>query len=110
MPVVTYVGLDVLTGKAEQAVLQALAESGEHLLAACMAATPVDTGTLRASEHLTLSGTQAKVSTGGEADEYALYVHEGTSKMAARKYMEGPLLANAPLYAEAMRKAAAGEF
>lgn len=110
-----YVGYGVLHAKGIAAVAHATGQSLEHLLGACQAATPVETGTLRASEHVDgphLGGDSVigYVRTGGEADEYALYVHEGTSKMAPRKYMEGPLVANKGTYANAIKAAAAGQF
>lgn len=79
-----------------------------------MAKAPVRTGTLRASIHVesivdsgfTVTGM---VATGGEAD-YAVYVEEGTSKMAAEPYMQPALIENAPAYAEAMARAARGQF
>lgn len=111
-----YIGLAVLVAKAHKAVEQAVTESCEHLVGMSQEVTPVDTGTLRASIHVdkiessgnTVTGT---VSTGGEADEYAIYQHEGTSRgVPATKFLEGPLQQNTPLYLEAMKRAAAGEF
>lgn len=112
----SYVGLGVLLAKGREAVLQATTEACEDLVNQAQAATPVDTGTLRASIHVesvvasgfTVTGT---VATGGEADEYAIYQHEGTSRgVPATKFLEGPLIANAPLYREAMARAAQGQF
>lgn len=110
----SYVGLAYLTGKAQAAVLQAVTESCEDLVGQAQNLTPVDTGTLRASIHVesvvqsgfTVTGT---VATGGEAD-YAAFVEMGTVNMAAQPYMEPALLANAPLYREAMARAARGAF
>jgi HK97 gp10 family phage protein len=53
--------------------------------------TPVRTGALRGSGTLTQAGTSAEIKYGGTAAGYALYVHEGTSRMAARKFLEGPM-------------------
>lgn len=111
----TYVGLGFLLGKAHGAVVQATTESGEHLLAAAQDETPVDTGTLRASGtvEVTSSATSATatVTFGGAAADYAIWVHEGTSRgMPAFKYLERPLLANASLYREAMARAARDAF
>lgn len=111
-----YVGLGVLLSKGRAAVLEATTECAEDLVAKSQAYTPVDTGTLSASQHVasvTQSGfrVEAVVSTGGEADEYAIPVHEGTSRgVPAFKYMERALLENAPLYAEAMAKASKDQF
>ncbi len=110
-----YVGLGILLAKGRAAVLDAVTESCEDLVGKAQERTPVDTGTLRASIHvdsivqsgLTVTGT---VATGGEADQYAVYVEAGTSKMQGFKYMEGALIENAPTYAEAMARAARGQF
>lgn len=112
---ITYVGLGVLTAKAAAAVREAVAESAEDLVGQAMDRTPVDTGTLRASIHVAEltangSGASAKVATGGEANEYAVYVHEGTSRMSARPFLAQALLDNAGVYAEAMARAARGAF
>lgn len=111
-----YVGLGVLLAKGRKAILEATEECAEDLVGKVQNATPVDTGTLQASVHVesvVQSGfhVTATISTGGEADEYAIPVHEGTSRgMPAFKYMEGPLLANASLYEEAMARASRGQF
>jgi hypothetical protein len=78
----------------------------------------------------------ATTSTGGESNRYAIFVHEGTGPHVieakggglmwpgaahpvkvvhhpgthANKYMEGPLIANTPVYLAALEAAAAGEF
>jgi hypothetical protein len=111
-----YCGLGVLLTKGRNAVKEATTECAEDLVGWAQDATPVDTETLQASIHVasvtqTALSCTAIVSTGGEADEYALYVHEGTSRgMPAFKYMEIPLLQMAPVYKAAMEKAAKGEF
>lgn len=82
-------------------------------------------------------GTTATVATGGESSDYAIFVHEGTGPhpidarnaqalawpgaahpvksvqhpgTRATKFLERPLVANRPLYLEAMARAARGEF
>lgn len=111
-----YVGLGILLAKGRAAVLEATTECAEDLVKQAQAATPVDTGTLQSSIHVesvTMSGfhAQAIVSTGGEADNYAVVVHEGSSRgMPAFKYMEVPLQQNAALYAEAMARASKAQF
>ncbi len=110
-----YVGLGVLLAKGQHAVLQAVTESCEDLAAKAMANAPVgETGNLRAGIHVesvVASGFKVTgtVATGGETD-YAGYVEGGTSKMDAQPYMEPALLENAPVYLEAMARAARGEF
>lgn len=111
----TYVGLGVLTQKAINAVEQAVTESAEDLVNQAQTITPVDTGTLKGSLHVVgveTGGTSvtATIATGGEANEYALYVHEGTTRMSARPFLATALMENAPVYLEAMRRAAAGAF
>lgn len=115
MPEVSYVGLGALEAKAIRALTQAVQEGAEHFVGVAMADTPVDTGTLRAS--ITNDGAQvagstvtARVHTGGEANEYAFYVHEGTSRMAGRPYLEGPLLNYEPVYTALFERAVAGVF
>lgn len=137
-----YIGTPALIAKGQAAILGAVTESAEHLVGAAMDATPEDTGTLKASIHVDSvhaggSTVTATVATGGEADEYAIFVHEGTGAHEIRakngkalawpggahpvkavmhpgtkpyKYLEGPLLANRPLYLLAMQRAAAGQF
>lgn len=103
MPQVRYVGVAFLQQRAIQAVSEAVGKAAADLEGRSQAVTPVDTGTLRASIHVegpTISGNEAtaRVSTGGEASDYAILVHEGTSRMAARKYIERPLLSMLPVY------------
>lgn len=111
----TYVGLATLTAKAMSAVEQAVTEAAEDLVDQAQTITPVDTGTLKASLHVVgveRGGTTvtAKVATGGEANEYALFVHEGTTRMSARPFLATALMENAPVYVAAMQRAAAGAF
>ncbi len=58
--------------------------------------TPVLTGALRGSGSLSQGGSQAEIKYGGTAAGYAIYVHEGTSRMAARKFLEGPMAEMGP--------------
>lgn len=111
-----YVGLGVLLGKGRAAILEATQEACEDLAGKAMNEAPVDTGTLRASIHVesvvqsgfTVTGT---VATGGEANEYAIFQHEGTSRgVPATKFLERPLIAHAPVYREMMAHAAKGQF
>lgn len=83
MPEVTYIGLEALLAKGRAAVLRAVTQADEDLVARQMEAAPVDTGTLRASIHvesIVESGdtVQATNATGGESSAYAIFVHEGT--------------------------------
>lgn len=114
MPEVKYVGLAFLHSRAIKAVAEAVGDAAEDLQGRSQEVTPVDTGTLKASIHVEgpeVRGNEAtaKVSTGGEASEYAIYVHEGTGRMAASKFIERPLLSMIPVYQryieEAGRKA-----
>lgn len=135
-----YIGTQTLLAKGIAAVTEAVEQSANHLVAAAAAAAPVDTGTLRASIHTDgarVGGftVTAKVATGGEANDYAVYVHEGTGPHIIRaknggflhfgdtfvrsvhhpgtiatKFLERPLLEYRPLYLEAMRRAAAAAF
>lgn len=83
MPIVTYKGVAPMIAAMQAAMATGVTQSAEMFVGKAMAATPVDTGTLRASIHVedvNVGGNTvtAKVSTGGESSEYALYVHEGT--------------------------------
>lgn len=115
-------GLGVLLGKAKGAVLEAVTESAEDLVARAMEATPIVTGTLQGSIHVeditqTAFSVTAVVATGGEASDYAVYIHEGMRKdgtyvrvAGPAKYLEGPLIEEAPVYREALARAARGAF
>jgi hypothetical protein len=114
LPKVRYVGLAFLNARGIAAVSKAVGEAAEDLQGRSQEITPVDTGTLKASIHVEgpeVRGNEAtaKVSTGGEASEYAIYVHEGTSRVAPSKFIERPLLSMIPVYQryieEAGRKA-----
>lgn len=103
MPEVRYVGSPALIARGMAAVRVAVAQSAEVLAADAADRAPVDEGTLQASIHvasITASGNEvtAKVSTGGEANEYALYQELGTSKMAAQPYMAPAALAHEQLH------------
>ena len=115
MPSVSYIGLPVMIARGQQAIEEAIAKAAEDLQGRSQAETPVKTGTLKASIHVEgpfSSGNtvEAKVATGGESSEYAIFVHEGTSRMAARKYIERPLLQMIPVYREFIRQAAQDKF
>lgn len=110
MPEVDYVGSQALLERGMAALRQAVAESAETLASAAQERAPVDTGTLRASIHVEkveASGLSvaAEVSTGGEANEYALYQEVGTSKMAAQPYMTPALVDHANLHRQVCEKA-----
>lgn len=79
---ITFIGADAIIARQLDAAERAAEQCGEHLLAAQMVATPVESGTLRASEHIESierSALQVTVTTatGGEASAYAARVHEG---------------------------------
>lgn len=142
MPEVTYIGYEALHARAAAALARWITQAAEDLVAHQMAAAPVATGTLRASIHvdsITEGGdsVEATTSTGGEANRYAIFVHEGTGphiiepKNAqalswpggdhpvkvvhhpgthANHYMSDPLLANVSVYETGLARAAAAEF
>lgn len=116
MPIFTYIGSPALMAKAARAAGNGVEQAAEHLVGASQAAAPVETGTLRASIHvqgIERSGTEvtATVATGGEANEYAVYQHEGTSRgVPATKFLEGPLIANRGLYEQFMQQAMRSAF
>jgi HK97 gp10 family phage protein len=93
----------------------AVVDSAEDLVGKSQANTPVDTGTLRAGQHVdsiseTATSVTARVATGGESDEYAIFVHEGTYKMAGRPFMANALIDNRAVYVEAIKRAARGAY
>lgn len=103
MPEVRYVGLSFLHSRGVEAVAQAVGKAALDLEGRAQSVTPVDTGTLKASIHVEgpeVRGNEAtaKVATGGEASDYAIFVHEGTGRMAASKFIERPLLSMLPVY------------
>ena len=122
MPEFSYVGLGVLQAKAMSAVAEAVTQAAHDLEGRAKAATPVDTGTLRASIHTdgpNVGGMSvtAKVQTGGEASDYAIFTHEGTGPhkinhpgTPAFKYLERPLIEMTPVYLAYMQRAAAAAF
>ena len=139
MPEVSYIGLPALIGRAMGAVEAAVGQAAEDLQGRAQGATPVDTGTLRASIHVEgpkVGGTEvtAMVKTGGESSEYAIFVHEGTGphKITAHgkalafdghfaksvnhpgtpafKFLERPLLEMTPVYIAYLQRAAAAAF
>ena len=103
MPEVRYVGLAFLHSRGVEAVAQAVGKAALDLEGRAQSVTPVDTGTLKASIHVEgpeVRGNEAtaKVSTGGEASDYAIFVHEGTGQTTPSKFIERPLLAMIPVY------------
>lgn len=71
--------------------------------------SPVDTGALRGSGTVVQSGgaggAEAEIKYGGTAAGYAIYVHEGTSRMEARKFLEGPMTEMGPMVLERIKAA-----
>lgn len=115
MPEVTYVGSAALMARGMAAVRQAVVESAETMATQAQALSPVDTGTLQASIHVSnveagAREVTATVSTGGEASEYAVYQELGTSKMAAQPYMAPALINHAPLHKAVCEAAWRGAF
>lgn len=139
MPQVTYIGLAALEARAIEALASGVTKAAHDLEGRAKAATPVDTGTLRASIHVDgpqIGGmsVEARVQTGGESSGYAAFVHEGTGphKITAHggglafngivvksvnhpgtpafKYLERPLLGMTPVYLAYLQRAAAAAF
>jgi hypothetical protein len=136
----SYVGTATLIGLGQGAVHQAVSDCAEDLAGKAQDETPTDTGTLKASIHVdgpygSGSFVFARVQTGGEASEYAIYVHEGTGAhlieakdggflhfgdtfarlvhhpgTRAYKFIEHPLLAEREVYLAFMAAAARAVF
>jgi HK97 gp10 family phage protein len=110
----SFIGVPALLALARDAATDGVQQCAEDFTGKAQAATPVDTGTLRGSIHIesvTASGStvSATVATGGEA-EYAIYVHEGTYKMAGRPFMSAPLIENRGVYEQVLARALRGRF
>jgi len=115
MPQVSYVGSEVLIGRAIGVLEDAVSQSGEALATTAQRLAPVDTGTLRASIHVdsvqrTGRSVTATVATGGEASEYAVYVELGTRRMGAQPYMTPALAQHEPVHAQMCANALRGAF
>jgi hypothetical protein len=100
-----YIGLAALTGRARKALKTGVVASANRLTGEIAQAAPVETGALRGSVHIAMeraSSTSYEVvlSTGAEADQYAIVQHEGTEFIhplgGQAKYVEGPLMAHEP--------------
>lgn len=72
----------------ERAVHRAVSKVAFHLEGQSKILSPVDTGRLRASIYTLIDSTQAFVSTNVN---YAMYVHEGTSRMTGQPFMREAL-------------------
>lgn len=82
---------------------KAFASAKGPLLADMQRRTPVDTGALRDSEQATSDDRSLTLTAG---TDHALYVHQGTSRMAARPFMRDAVEANIPAIVDAIVKAA----
>ena len=113
MPNVKYVGLAFLHQRGIQAVSKAVGEAAAELQAAAVPITPFETGTLQASIHVEgpdVRGFEAtaRVSTGGEASDYAIIQHENLSYIhttGIAKFIERPLLALTPKFTRKIEEA-----
>lgn len=110
-----YIGTAALLGRGRAAIREAVVDSAEDLVSQAQDRTPVDTGNLKASIHVASVvgaglGVEATVATGGEANEYAIYVHEGTYKMVGRPFLSQALIDNANVYRQAIARAAQGAY
>ena len=115
MPSVSFVGVAVIQARAVQACTRAVAEAAEDLVGKAQPLARFKTGTLRGSIHVESiapsgNGATAKVSTGGESSEYALFQHEGTRYMSGTHYLEQALLQNAGVYVQHLEDAANAAF
>lgn len=101
MPEVRYVGSAAIMAKAREALVVAVTEAAQRFVELAESDTPIESGTLRSSETsdtAKASGNTvtAKVHTGGAAQHYAFFVHEGTGVMTGRPYLEIPLFGYGP--------------
>jgi HK97 gp10 family phage protein len=110
----SFMGVPAILALARAGAVDGVTQAAEDFTGKAQAAAPVDTGTLRGSIHIesvSTSGSEvtATVTTGGEAG-YAIYVHEGTYKMAGRPFMSAPLIENRPVYLEVIARGMRGKF
>lgn len=116
MPQVTYIGLPALLARGQKAAEDAVSKAAEDLVGRAQEAAPFKTGTLKGSIHAedpVTSGmtVTAKVATGGESSEYAIFQHEGTSRgVPATKFLERPLITMAPVYLAYIQRAMRSAF
>lgn len=71
------------------------------ILAHSQREVPVDTGNLKNSGHVDTGNLTATIAYGAE---YAVYVHEGTRRMAARPFLRSAFDSVAPEIERALRK------
>jgi hypothetical protein len=135
-----FIGTEVLIAKGQAALRMALGQAAEDLAGRAQGETPTDTGTLKASIHVDGphgggNRVYVFVQTGGEASDYAIFVHEGTGAhlitakdggwlhfgstfakvvhhpgTRAYKFIERPLLAEAAVYRAFLQAAVAAAF
>jgi hypothetical protein len=91
--------LQRIANRIPEAAGRALHEEGQTIITRAKSdpSFPVDTGALRASGTVDAPKTRGRrvevdIGFGGPAAPYALYVHEGTKNMQARKYLEKHVL------------------
>lgn len=77
-----------LSAKIQTAVAAGWNTTGAQLLASAQAAAPVDTGELRDSGSISVSGTTLTIQFSAD---HAVYVHEGTRYMGARPFLRTTL-------------------
>lgn len=86
-------GLKGATAKAKKGIAAALAREKAPLLADMQRRTPVDRGELRASETAESDANSLTLAAG---TDHAVYVHQGTRRMAARPFAKDAIEAGAP--------------
>jgi hypothetical protein len=90
----------------KRAIGAGFAQAKESLLADMQRRTPVLSGALRDSESADSDETSLTLSAG---TDHALYVHNGTYRMAARRFMADAIEAGAPAIVDAIVAAAGSE-
>lgn len=83
-------------------ILQA---AGATMLADMQQRTPVDTGELRDSERMSVSGSTLRLEA---LADHAVYVHQGTARMGARPFMTDAVTAGIPDLAAKVAEAITG--
>lgn len=98
--------LPQMPAAAKRGVAKGFASAKGPLLADTQRRTPVDTGELRGSETATSDDTSLTLTA---SSDHAVYVHQGTRRMAARPFMRDAIGAGMPSIVNALADGIASE-
>lgn len=95
-----------MSAAAKRGIAKGFASAKGPLLADTQRRTPVDTGELRSSETAESDDTSLTLTAG---TDHAVYVHQGTRRMAARPFMRDAVEAGMPAIVNALADGIASE-